>query len=382
MVERSWPMVNHIKNGASWVPFQHNLNQPRPGRSRARASLVGTARSALAGALLCGSAQAQVFNSSYDVSHTFTFYPGFWPAPGVPVGWFVPTGVGSVSSHAYARTPGFAPQSQLNGAASLMPPPALLPSAALAVSGPSHANASASVLAVAGPFGSVSGLTSARGSATAVGPGSTAFAHSSATYVLGGLGWRRGFIRWIPSIAAHVGGTASATNPARKRDPVSFVIHGPAGGIVESGDFLNVQMVFEAAGIVSWSGTTMSIAPNATTLLEISLGDANNAVANYVPDSSEGSLRLRLVNGTVVESSKSGPGAWLSDWSLPAVGSTFSGDIATSDGFEFGWDFGRNVDANITLDMGGMTPVPEPAEWAAMAAAGLVGFALWRRRAR
>ncbi|MFM8422075.1 MAG: PEP-CTERM sorting domain-containing protein [Verrucomicrobiota bacterium] len=141
-------------------------------------------------------------------------------------------------------------------------------------------------------------------------------------------------------------------------------------------------MVFEAAGIVSWSGTTMSIAPNATTLLEISLGDANNAVANYVPDSSEGSLRLRLVNGTVVESSKSGPGAWLSDWSLPAVGSTFSGDIATSDGFEFGWDFGRNVDANITLDMGGMTPVPEPAEWAAMAAAGLVGFALWRRRAR
>ncbi len=212
VVERSWPMVNHIKNGASWVPFQHNLTQPRPGRSRARASLVGIARSALAGALLCGSAQAQVLNSSYDVSHTFTFYPGFWPAPGVPVGWFVPTGVGSVSSHAYARTPGFAPQSQLNGAASLMPPPALLPSAALAVSGPSHANASASVLAVAGPFGSVSGLTSARGSATAVGPGSTAFAHSSATYVLGGLGWRRGFIRWIPSIAAHVGGTASATN--------------------------------------------------------------------------------------------------------------------------------------------------------------------------
>ncbi len=98
--------------------------------------------------------------------------------------------------------------------------------------------------------------------------------------------------------------------------------------------------------------------------------------------SSDGSLRPRLVNGTVVESSKSGLGAWLSDGSLPAVRTTLSGDITTSDGFEFGGDFGRNVDANIKLDMGGMTPVPEPAEWAAMAAAGLVGFALWRRRAR
>lgn len=98
--------------------------------------------------------------------------------------------------------------------------------------------------------------------------------------------------------------------------------------------------------------------------------------------SSDGTLRLRLANGTVVESSKSGPGVWLSDGSLPAVGTTLSGDITTSDGFELGGDFGRNVDANIKLDMGGMTAVPEPAEWAAMAPAGLMGFALGCRRAR
>jgi MYXO-CTERM domain-containing protein len=263
-----------------------------------------------------------------------------------------------------------------------MPPPALLPSAALAVSGPSHANASAFINVNTGPFGSVSGLISAQGSATAVGPGATAYAHSSAAYVLGGLGWRRGFVQWAPSMATSVGGVASAANPTQTRDPIAFEINGPSGGVIESGSFLNVELNFEGAASVSWTGTTMTIAPNATTLLDIRLGDANNAVANYVPDSSEGTLRLRLVNGTVVESSKSGAGAWLADWSLPAVGSTFSGDLATSNGFEFGWDFGRDVDANIKLDMGGMTAVPEPEEWAALAAAGLVGFAVWRRRAR
>lgn len=375
-------MMKITKNGTSSVPLPHTLPQPRPGRSRARAPLVGIAGSALAGALLCGSAQAQVSSGSYNVSHAFTFYPGYWPAPGIPQGWFVPTGFGGAASHAFAWTPPLQPQSQSHSTVAVMPPPALLPSAALAVSGPSHANASALINAATGPFGSVSGIISAQGSATAVGPGASAFAHSSAAYILGGLGWRRGFIQWSPSMSTQVGGFASAANPTRTRDPIAFEINGPSGGVIESGSFLNVGLDFEGAGSVSWAGTTMTIAPHATALLDIRLGDANNAIANYVPDSSEGSLRLRLVNGAVVESSKSGAGAWLADWSLPAVGTTFSGDITTSNGFEFGWDFGRPVDANIKLDMGGMTAVPEPGEWAAIAATGLVGFAVWRRRVR
>lgn len=104
----------------------------------------------------------------------------------------------------------------------------------------------------------------------------------------------------------------------------------------------------------------MTFEPNATGLPEIGLGDANIAHANYVPDASEGSPLLRLVNGTVVQASQSGAGTWLSDWSPPAAGNTLFRAFATSNDSGLGWDFGRDVDAHDKLAMAGTPPLAEP----------------------
>lgn len=373
--------TNNMKTGVASSASQTSKALSRC-RNNGRAAILVAAAAVAAG--LCGNAMAQTTSASYLVSHSFSFYPGYWPSAGMPPAtWFTPLGVGSVAAHARAFTPGFAPQTQITGSLAVMPPSLANSAIANAISGPSHAHAIASIsVAPPGPYGQVTGVISASGNATAVGPGSNAFAHSSGLYTLGGLAWRRGWISWYPAATTQISGSASASNPGWIRDPIAYEIMAPAGGIVESGNLLSINFEFDDDASIQWSGNSLSIAANTTGLFDVKLGDVDNTVANYVPDSMEGHVRLRLDHGTVVEASKTGAGSWLADWLLPAVGSSFSGIMQTSNGFSFGWDFQRDVDATIRLDQGGATPVPEPGEWTAIAATGLMAFGAcrWRRR--
>ena len=323
-----------------------------------------------------GKAIAQTQSVSYSFAHNFAFYPGFWPALGTPAFWFVPVGIGSASSYSYASTPGFAPHSQSASQSSWVPPLPSVGTSTAAQSGPSHSASQSSVTASIGPFGVVTGLLSTAGNAVAVGPGAQAAAAGSASYTAIGLGWSRGWLNWRPTLVSHVSGGASVSNPWRGRDPVEYSIDGPSGTVLEKGSFLSIDLDAAGDAALQWTGTTLSVAPDATALLDIRLGDLDNGVADYVPNSMEGHLRLRLENGLVTEASKVGSGLWLADWVLPPVGTPFSGIIPTSNGFEFGWDFGRDVDAELNL----FTSVPEPGEYAGMAAACLAGYALVRRR--
>jgi hypothetical protein len=229
----------------------------------------------------------------------------------------------------------------------------------------------------------VTGQVITSGNAVAIGAGAQANATGAATYSALGLGWRFGWLAWRPTLLTQVSGSASAANRIRTRDPISYEILGPGGIVSETGDLLTIDMDFLGDSALQWNGTTLNVAPNANAILDIHVGDRNNAVANYVPDTMEGHLRLRLDNGLVAEATKTGAGAWLADWILPAVGTQFSGNIPTSNGLDFGWDFGQPVDANIVMfTQGPMSPIPEPGEWAGLAAAGLLGFAVLRRRAR
>lgn len=59
---------------------------------------------------------------------------------------------------------------------------------------------------------------------------------------------------------------------------------------------------------------------------------------------------------------------------------TYSGDPYGTANFIFFGDNTFSAQASVDLGTVNYTPVPEPAEWSALAAAALAGFALWRHR--
>jgi hypothetical protein len=59
---------------------------------------------------------------------------------------------------------------------------------------------------------------------------------------------------------------------------------------------------------------------------------------------------------------------------------TYSGDPYGTANFIFFGDNTFSAQADVDLGAVNYAPVPEPAGWSALAAAGLVGFAVWRRR--
>ena len=82
------------------------------------------------------------------------------------------------------------------------------------------------------------------------------------------------------------GGLVAAASSTETRGRIAFQRNRHSGGVIESGTLLNVDWDSEGVASVSWTGVTMTIDPNAMTLLDIRLGDANNAVADYVTASS------------------------------------------------------------------------------------------------
>lgn len=285
---------------------------------------------------------------SYDVQHSFWLYPGYWPGWSSPW-YFVPQGSGRASAGAWAYTPGFAPQFNNQNNWAWMPPTMSLSATASAVSGPSVANANANVsLNPLGLWGLTVGSTHAWGNATVGAPGSSANAWSSATYTMwgGSARWRYGWLTWRPFFTDTASGSASAWWP-RRYDPLDYQIFDESGSVLEQGKLL--EAFVEGDGTTTWQDGLFTINPDPAGTLTFAINIDNP----YVPEAYRGNLLLAYEGNVVTQAEHTGQ---YSSWALPEVGTVGPASFSVFD-IEVPWDFGRDVDAQVSV-WGGTIPEP------------------------
>lgn len=357
--------------------------------------------------LFCPQFSSEARAASYNVSHTFWFYPGWWPDPywPYPPPWWWPTMNAVGQTWAYARANdvrhgSFVSQSDYDWAwLGGWPPGGGVQSDAYAVSAHNYADGHASAaLWGFGPWGLTWGQVRAWGQAHAGCPGS-AYANSAASIWFWYPSWRYGWVRWWPWLT--VSGSASETVHYH-RDPISYQFYDGDTNNPVSAPVSVLHNTFVQDGNTYFEVTTNGIVrfvaptvwPNplapATNSWQISLSDKPGQ--NYIPDELEGSLYLEFVTSNtlfgvstiVTRAEKSGQFAL---WELPEVGLLPGGGWTNSiplpnDGLiDVGFDFGTDTFAGIFLDnFGEISAIPEPSSWA-LVGAGLL-LLVWRLRCK
>ncbi|HVM61040.1 MAG TPA: hypothetical protein VMV72_09240 [Verrucomicrobiae bacterium] len=304
-------------------------------------------------------ASAQQVSDSYNVQHSFWFWPGWWPIwPGNPPWWFMPRGIGWDWANAAAWTPAVGLVQQSDGQIAMMPPRLNIVANAVADSDGSHADAHGSVTLQPGwgfqPFwpwgwGLMRGTLRAWGTAS-VQPGSGFGAWTSANsgasvFMWGGfVWWRWWWIRWQPFLWSSVSGHAWA----RRIDPINYQIFDQYGNLAESNELMHITLDGTGDHQFDWSTNgviTVTPSTNSDSVLTWEMSIQNPPESSYVTNAHVGFLRLTFTAGAVTESTQSGQFA---SWSIPSVGTTGTVQIIAQE-INMGVDFGSNVDAGVIL---------------------------------